>query len=29
MKLNITPTSKLFDKRPEEISVEEYIDMIN
>ena len=29
MKLNITPTSKLFDKRPEEISVKEYIDMIN
>ena len=29
MKLNISPSSELFDKRPEEISVEEYIDMIN
>ena len=29
MELNIKPDSELFDKRPEEISVEEYIDMIN
>jgi len=29
MNLNINPNSELFHKRPEEISVEEYIDMIN